>query len=1328
MIAIKTDRSWSALVVALALLFAASASAAQDQPLRRWAVLASDDLQQAGVGDLLAAELSKANGIELVERERLAEATKELKLSALLGAGDVERRLKLGRLLGADALLLVSLEDRDGKPRLRTVASDCRCGARLRCEWVPYTAGQPEEAAKALVATVEAARQQFPKGVEQVIGVTHFVSKNLTHDDDHFQAAYACLLERALVSSPGVAVLEFEEARAIGQELQVTTGRLEHRLIPVFVQGEFTTSRGADANPRVHLKVEVVDGRRTLVGADRDDLTGKEAGSLLSEELPRRILALAKGGATRPLTAGEQRKAMLARAAAFSSLGAWEHSSGLLEAALLLEPDDQETRRTLVGDYRQWFMATGQQQGRVFGSNSETRRFERLTATDKEAWTAAHRRKAAIWQSLAWHVEQLIRARAIWPPAAHTLCQDVLEMTRRMYTADFGNRHEIRKAYRQFFWTVYPLFPAFYCGGSAGVPGASAPRDAKRGSRPEQLSKASASALYEYGGWTEDAFNKMYRESRRGREPAPIVRGERKRPPESAYYPIGWGVRPDPIDGQETLDDFRRFFTEVTSPEMPPLPVAIGYITGHFPKMVVEGSLETEQLHKFYQLLAASQDANCRFYGRFGLLFFRASALKGQQVAAANRDEILREADSLWAYVEGYHGVLCSHSFMFYEGINSIRFQFGGQAAVKPEPSFSPTPGARPTTVTLSPAPAPTHATARPKPRPRERTPLELDQLPILERISFEKVASWWRKEKVDLCTLTRCTATMDLLTGGRNVWMMRRPGEIESILPAGEKLGDIYLARWDGENVWVATENAGLIILSAQGRVVARLGSAQGMPPLEVGQEAKNSRGSGWFCGLGERLYPIAPGRCIAIGTFGAHERVWFGLIERDPQQSGEKAYRVNVFYQATKLPSPAVLGPTRKTRTPAGDAQGGVEIFNVSRIAAYSASGCPEDARIFVNRYSWKNHDWPLPLVIDVKSLGVSQSTDFPPWLGHAAYSGWRTDYYVCPSGQVLYAADDGIYLATPPGDSKGRWTFKNVFKFQRMPHARPVSGDESKPMLVADHGKVYCTAPQWLQIDPETFVCEPLSKQPHQVRDFNVAYAVSAHYGLVTWTYGGCELHRVVLDAPKPSAEDLKRVYPFVPEKLQASHGLAICEIVRHGGHVGTPRKTRPPRHNSDDRLHVLIPSTWRGGDEGLGCLKDIYERRIVVCLDHAPLTDAAMPHIAQLAQLEKLSLAGTPITAKGMAALGGHKWLRELAIEAPAGAEQWANDLLACLKGLNLQNLWELRLEGQGFTDASLKQLVGLPTRPRLVLVDTAISDDAIRTLWKDKRGILSWTRE
>jgi hypothetical protein len=78
----------------------------------RWATLASRDLDEAGLTDLLAVELAKRADLETVERQQVGEVLKELKLATLFGA-DAAARLNLGHVLKADALVLLSLEEHE---------------------------------------------------------------------------------------------------------------------------------------------------------------------------------------------------------------------------------------------------------------------------------------------------------------------------------------------------------------------------------------------------------------------------------------------------------------------------------------------------------------------------------------------------------------------------------------------------------------------------------------------------------------------------------------------------------------------------------------------------------------------------------------------------------------------------------------------------------------------------------------------------------------------------------------------------------------------------------------------------------------------------------------------------------------------------------------------------------------------------------------------------------------------------------------------------------------------------------------------------------------
>ncbi len=67
---------------------------------RRWAILPAPEVRDAGLSDLLTAELSRKS-IELVEREQLDAVAKEIELAKLLGADAAAQRLKVGQLVKA---------------------------------------------------------------------------------------------------------------------------------------------------------------------------------------------------------------------------------------------------------------------------------------------------------------------------------------------------------------------------------------------------------------------------------------------------------------------------------------------------------------------------------------------------------------------------------------------------------------------------------------------------------------------------------------------------------------------------------------------------------------------------------------------------------------------------------------------------------------------------------------------------------------------------------------------------------------------------------------------------------------------------------------------------------------------------------------------------------------------------------------------------------------------------------------------------------------------------------------------------------------------------
>src|SRR5262245_16909279 len=90
------------------------------------------------------------------------------------------------------------------------------------------------------------------------------------------------------------------------------------------------------------------------------------------------------------------------------------------------------------------------------------------------------------------------------------------------------------------------------------------------------------------------------------------------------------------------------------------------------------------------------------------------------------------------------------------------------------------------------------------------------------------------------------------------------------------------------------------------------------------------------------------------------------------------------------------------------------------------------------------------------------------------------------------------------------------------------------------------------------------------------------------------------------------------------------LAASELTRLGATVMPVENTDPPQYN------VQIRQSWTGGDERLTLLLDLAAVPWL-SLENAPVTDAALAHVAKLRSLDKLYLGSSRITGSGLAQL-------------------------------------------------------------------------------------------
>jgi len=317
--------------------------------LQRWAVLGSVTGEEAALCDLVSAELSGITGLVQVDREALKSLTDEQLLSDTLSAEGTGSRLRLGRMLDADALLVIRLVKQEDRRILMVIVIDCPTGTRLRIEQFPWQQDQLPALAGHLRDLVVAVRQQYANGITKIVGVPNFLSRSFSRQYDPLQEAYSLLLQQVLMLEPGIAVIDTSEAQAIGRELAIGGQPALERMLPMLIQGEFRVETPPGAAPSIDLKVTLNDKSGVIGTADSGLLALDKAPEWITTTLPAKVLA---GQANaKPLSPIEQARLLANQAEAFAKLGSYDQSIQLRESVLLLNPELSQERLALIDEY-----------------------------------------------------------------------------------------------------------------------------------------------------------------------------------------------------------------------------------------------------------------------------------------------------------------------------------------------------------------------------------------------------------------------------------------------------------------------------------------------------------------------------------------------------------------------------------------------------------------------------------------------------------------------------------------------------------------------------------------------------------------------------------------------------------------------------------------------------------------------------------------------------------------------------------------------------------------------------------------------------------------
>ena len=1160
----------------------------QARGIQRWAILSAHTEKGAGLADLLTAELSRRK-FELVERAELAKVTSELKLANLVGTRAAGQRLQLGKLLKADALLLVDIQ----RNEVQTVICECRFGARLSVAKWPAGQVKVEKLVTNIADQAVASRRRYGGGIRQIFAVTPFVSKNLLRTHDSMQAGYAHLLQSVLQEAPGAACLEVEEARAIARELQVDGSQLEKRNVPVFVEGQFEVARNDAGQERINLLVRTHGRRSEQAVYKQTDRTLSEATDWLTGTVANEILTAARLKPNKRLTQDEQKQLLQKKADEFVRYRAWPHVAGLREAALLLDPDDPKLEMAVVTAYRDVLVNWISRQ--TTDDRTEPRLLKQI-------------------EPMFFHIEQMIARGNLGAQQATQL----ISMGEESVWVHLRNRPRLEK--------VEQRLTAFLRTSISQIPQLSAKNDADPTVQREH--------------WVRHFMNLFVERAR--------TAGKRDRK--------AW---------RQELDHIHWLLADVVPREAPPVHSIYNHVApnsqysgGLMQMLSAEGVQDVKAL---FRRLSQTDSQACKLYSRSGLLALHIYYEKDQKGYSAESEERVKQ---LMAYLkqQGQSEVSGRQSGLMHamtRMLGTVRMIRRRITRIKEKGEWKA--GQRPTArhrFPVSPA-------------------LNIHPVALAPRVRFEEIkgvrVDWFALEKVD--------DTTDVMWTLDTVRVSRKKGVAEQIFDLAKYSRDpadfVRYVKWDGEGFWIITNKSGVYAVSGQGVLTGRAPPGRGLPPYSA--DARRPRKSTQLRPASPLLLePIAPGKCVAVGK--ASQGSWIASLQTSEKASADPLLKVSVLHKAVADVDAKVAATTIQGR------------FGVGYITRHEMS----DGKGYL-LVGPRNP----PLRISLPDLTITpyQGSYFP---GIDAFNGLQ---HVVSLGdrRLLRGGYITVRLHTLTDETQNRWSTKDVVAADHFGH-RPYA-------LVPWKGQIYCYGSDWCRIDPKTAKAEPLC-DARLPRLFQFDYVVeSAHYGLIAWfdrdglnspdvRIDRRKVFRVLFAPDEPAGQHW--LYWYIPREHRARHARAIEAIWKSGGRVGDWSNGRRVY------THAILDKNWKGGDEGLAYLRDVYGLEWLH-VSKAAVTDKGMRHVGALQRVTSLVLDETQVTNVGLQHLGGMPNLNRLVLKGPFQGKNFGDAGLAHLANVPLTGL---RLDGWNFTDAGLESLRKHKSLQSLSLAGTAITKQAI----------------
>lgn len=1076
---------------------------------RRLAVLTSRDLQSAGYSDLLTAKLTEQSveHLELVERDAIEKVIDEYQVSQLFGgANAVEQRISLGHLLRADVLLLLSREpsaslDGQSASSVRWLMVDTGTGARLSLDALPYAAGI-EQTTNVVLGKVNEMLHRYPHGVERIVGVSHFLSRCLTHAYDGYQTSCAAILAESLSRQRGVAVLEIDEARAVSDELAITmteeerTGNgnmLHRRVVPILVSGEFHVTRSG-ASEQFQITASIQRTGKTPESASESNLDSEGLRVFLAETLPRKVLG--EGGdvslfQTNGHSVDSQFAWLYTEAERFDQIGLWEQAAGLREAALLLKPDDIEVRYKLMFDYLRQMVRRFPLPKRVADLPSE------------EEIRKEYRSRIPFYNLMVAHMEYMIRNRLV-------LKEDVVDGT--PYTKALPTRKN----------RLYPVsFMAYAC--ESCIPRKLPFEEYDRGHRNYLLGKRLSEIGHEEFAVCRET-EKYFLE-----EVFPLVRDLPTEHPKEAriqfaseriellisptcYRHLSEAERFAQMEDALTRDMPRNI--ELNRDFLTYIRNQVSRCPTKWRKAKKEGedADEVVQTDPWYQLLnrlSRNSRRDVQFYGKLGLALIEVELWDARWRGACG--EFQAEAMKMGLKNVGQYGPILSEKrpefaqelaaieqtlieLTKWSEPNDPLFERGMRLAASPLDNIQRTrtneltaPEARPPRAphVIRPAfrPGPEHwpRFQLTEPIPFMVKTLDGQHRPVIDDYWPRLHHRWdpnyrWsiNTRYYPVVSWRKCTSEMDVLFSDWAILVMKTKGLAEEIHSDHEAH---YLdVRWDGDNFWVVTKNKGLWIMSAEGKILRTIDRSDGLPPYDVRDVLK----------------PFAPGKALMVGVFDSPIRSWCAVIDTAEEHC------VNVFHEAT----------TRHNRQPLSDLKPTLQYAFMPKYILSHKTGEQGPTYFLVAR-----EDYLPPMLINGDTLEVSEPARVKR--NPTAYEwdalNWNNQRWDRHETDCLFSSLPGDRLLIPKCRIHQKYQSKEkppVVEIWQSPFQNLDKKIEYTTHCVGAAGRYVFPVGRWLyvagdpmtRINSETLVEEKVYKDPGSVKSSATFWQLSAHYGIV------------------------------------------------------------------------------------------------------------------------------------------------------------------------------------------------------------------------------------